>query len=157
MEEIFYYKSKFGIIKGIIRDNKLIFFKNINSKINVQISDINKSKLVLKIENQLDEYFNGKRRIFNIPLQLEGSEFQKKVWEALLKIPYGETKSYKEIAKIIGNEKAYRAVGMANNRNPITIIVPCHRVIGSNNKLIGYFGGLKMKESLLKMEKKGIC
>jgi methylated-DNA-[protein]-cysteine S-methyltransferase len=105
------------------------------------------------IEKQLNQYFNNEREIFDVPLQLEGSSFQKKVWEALRSIPYGETRSYKQIAQQIGNTKACRAVGMANNHNPIAILVPCHRVIGSDGKLVGYGGGLDKKRILLDLEK----
>lgn len=101
---------------------------------------------------QLTEYFQGYRKTFTIPLDLTGTEFQNKVWEALLRIPFGKIVSYKEIAVEVGNPKGMRAVGMANNRNPIPIIIPCHRVIGSNKKLIGYGGGLHIKEKLLKFE-----
>lgn len=101
---------------------------------------------------QLQEYFEGKRTRFDFPYELRGTEFQKKVWNALCEIPYGETRSYKDIAVAIGNPKACRAVGMANNRNPISIVVPCHRVIGSDGKMVGYGGGLDMKEKLLKLE-----
>ena len=112
------------------------------------------NKLTEKVFKQLTEYFAGKRKKFAFPYVLEGTEFQKKVWTELEKIPYGETRSYGEVAKAIGNPKASRAVGMANNRNPITIVVPCHRVIGSTGKLVGYGGGLKMKEDLLKLEER---
>ena len=101
---------------------------------------------------QVSEYFFKRRKTFDIPLSLTGSEFQKKVLSALQSIPYGETRSYKQIAEIVGNENAARAVGMANNRNPIPIIIPCHRVIGSDGKLVGYGGGVERKEYLLKME-----
>ena len=101
---------------------------------------------------QVSEYFFKRRKTFDIPLSLAGSEFQKKVWSALQSIPYGETRSYKQIAEIVGNENAARAVGMANNRNPIPIIIPCHRVIGSDGKLVGYGGGIERKKYLLKME-----
>ena len=101
---------------------------------------------------QISEYFSKRRKTFDIPLSLTGSEFQKKVWIALQSIPYGETRSYKQIAEIVGNENAARAVGMANNRNPIPIIIPCHRVIGGDGKLVGYGGGIERKEYLLKME-----
>lgn len=104
--------------------------------------------------NQLKEYFDGKRKVFDFPYELHGTEFQKKVWKALCDIPYGETCSYKDIAIAVGNSKASRAVGMANNKNPIFIIVPCHRVIGANGKLVGYGGGLGMKTTLLELEKK---
>ncbi|CDE23966.1 methylated-DNA--protein-cysteine methyltransferase [Amedibacillus dolichus CAG:375] len=102
---------------------------------------------------QLQEYFDGLRKEFTLPLVLEGTAFQKKVWTALCKIPYGETRSYQDIARMIDQPKACRAVGMANNRNPIVIVIPCHRVIGKNKTLVGYGGGLKRKEYLLKLEK----
>ena len=101
---------------------------------------------------QLSEYFSGKRKTFNLPLLLKGTDFQKQVWQALLKIPFGETRSYKQIAEAIGNPKAVRAVGMANNKNPLLIVVPCHRVIGANGKLVGYAVGLDKKEYLLRLE-----
>lgn len=102
---------------------------------------------------QLDEYFQGKRTTFSLPFKLTGTPFQLAVWKELQNIPYGQTTSYKEIAQKINKPKAYRAVGMANNKNPLPIIIPCHRVIGSNGKLIGYAGGLKLKNYLLKLEK----
>ena len=101
---------------------------------------------------ELEEYFKGKRKEFTVPCRPEGTDFQKRVWETLIQIPYGETRTYKEIAAAAGNSKASRAVGMANNRNPIPIIIPCHRVIGTNGSLTGYAGGLKVKEYLLKLE-----
>ena len=102
---------------------------------------------------QLDEYFQGKRTTFSLPFKLTGTPFQLAVWKELQNIPYGQTTSYKEIAQKINKPKAYRAVGMANNKNPLPIIIPCHRVIGSNGKLIGYAGGLKLKNYLLELEK----
>jgi methylated-DNA-[protein]-cysteine S-methyltransferase len=110
--------------------------------------------LIEKAAAQVTEYFEGKRTRFNLPLALHGTEFQLAVWRALQKIPYGETRSYGEIAVSIGRPKAVRAVGMANNRNPISIIVPCHRVIGHDGKLVGYGGGLPLKKRLLELEKK---
>lgn len=109
--------------------------------------------LLMKANEQLQEYFNGERTEFNLPLVMEGTEFQKLVWKALEEIPYGKTCSYKDIAIKIGNEKASRAIGMANNKNPIPIIIPCHRVIGANGKLVGYGGGLDIKQKLLNIEK----
>ncbi len=106
---------------------------------------------------QLSEYFAKKRKTFDIPLKLEGTEFQKSVWHALMKIPYGKTATYLEIAETIGNPKASRAVGMANNKNKIPIVIPCHRVIGSNGSLTGYAGGLEIKKKLLELEKQQIC
>lgn len=111
------------------------------------------TSLIKNTKQQLDEYFAGKRKKFDIPIKLEGTDFQIKVWKELLKIPYGETCSYLDIAKRIGNPKASRAVGMANNKNKIIIIVPCHRVIGSNKKLVGYACGLDVKEKLLELER----
>ena len=102
---------------------------------------------------QLDEYFQGKRTTFSLPFKLTGTPFQLVVWKELQNIPYGQTTSYKEIAQKINKPKACRAVGMANNKNPLPIIIPCHRVIGSNGKLIGYADGLKLKNYLLELEK----
>jgi methylated-DNA-[protein]-cysteine S-methyltransferase len=101
---------------------------------------------------ELDEYFAGERRKFTIPLDLRGTPFQLACWNALLEIPYGETRSYGEIARAIGHPQAFRAVGMANNRNPIAIVVPCHRVIASSGSLCGYGGGLELKRKLLDLE-----
>lgn len=101
---------------------------------------------------QLEEYFAGIRRVFDLPIVLHGTPFQKAVWTELMRIPYGETRSYKDVALSIGAVKAVRAIGGANNRNPIPIVVPCHRVIGSNGALVGYGGGLSIKEHLLKLE-----
>ena len=115
---------------------------------------IKETTLIKKAASQLFEYLNEKRRDFNLPLLKEGTDFQISVWNELLKIPYGETRSYKDIAIAINNEKAVRAVGMANNRNKIPIFIPCHRVIGSNKKLVGYGGGLEIKEFLLNLEKR---
>ena len=111
------------------------------------------TELLLQTEKQLKEYFEGKRFDFEIPLNPTGTEFMQSVWKALEQIPYGETRTYKEIADAVGNPKATRAVGMANHKNPIPIIIPCHRVIGSNNKLVGYGLGLDMKQYLLELEK----
>ena len=120
------------------------FVENIDASIDLN-SDIQK---------QLTEYEKGSRKVFDLPLHLKGTEFQLKVWNALLEIPYGETRSYQQIAQRIGQPKALRAVGGACNRNPIGIIVPCHRVIGKNGKLTGYAGGLFYKELLLNHEKR---
>lgn len=103
--------------------------------------------------NQLDEYFNGKRKVFDLKLSLDGTEFQRKVWRELMNIPYGETLTYKDIANKLGNINAVRAVGNANGKNPISIVVPCHRVIGSSGELTGYSGGLERKAWLIEHEK----
>ena len=112
-----------------------------------------RSKLADMAVLQLEEYFSGKRSSFSLPMAPVGTQFMQDVWQALVTIPYGEVRSYRDIAKAIGNPKACRAVGMANNRNPLPIIIPCHRVIGANGKLVGYAGGLDCKEKLLALEK----
>ncbi len=117
-----------------------------------EMKEDSENPLLLKTQEQLAQYFSGKRKYFDIDLDPMGTNFQKKVWKALQKIPFGETRSYKELAKEIGNLKAVRAVGAANGRNPISILVPCHRVIGASGKLTGFAGGLKNKEILLKLE-----
>ena len=109
--------------------------------------------LINEAYRQLSEYLLGERKRFDLPLNPQGTVFQQQVWKALCDIPYGETRSYKQIAEAIGNPKAVRAVGMANNRNPLLIVVPCHRVIGANGKLVGYGAGIEKKEFLLKLEK----
>jgi methylated-DNA-[protein]-cysteine S-methyltransferase len=109
--------------------------------------------LIKEAYRQLSEYLKGERKGFDLPLLIKGTTFQQQVWKALLEIPYGETRSYKQIAMAIGNPKAVRAVGMANNRNPLLIVVPCHRVIGAKGKLVGYGAGIEKKEFLLRLEK----
>lgn len=110
--------------------------------------------LLRKAAEEIGDYFAGSRRKFTLPLAPEGTPFQQKVWEALRTIPYGETRTYKQIAIQIGHNQSFRAVGMASNRNPIAIVVPCHRVIGYDGKLTGYAGGLDIKEQLLELEKR---
>ena len=110
--------------------------------------------LLRKAAEEIGDYFAGSRRRFTLPLAPEGTPFQQKVWEALRTIPYGETRTYKQIAIQIGHNQSFRAVGMANNRNPIVIVVPCHRVIGYDGKLTGYAGGLDIKDRLLELEKR---
>ncbi len=145
------YETKLGYFKMEYTGIHLTFLQKVSGE---YIQDFGtKTELSEKTYNQLIEYFNGKRKTFDIPFKMHGTVFQQKVWNALCEIPYGETRSYKDIAKAVGNEKASRAIGMANNKNPIHIIIPCHRVIGTSGKLVGYAGGLPMKEFLLKMEK----
>ena len=154
MINYFCYDTEIGRIKISEKDGKIIglvfsYYKKEN--------EIEKeTELIKKAYTQLEEYLSGKRTEFDIEIEMIGTEFQKKVWKELLNIPYGETRSYKDIAIAIGSEKACRAVGNANNKNPIAIIVPCHRVIGSNGSMTGYAGGLDIKEKLLKIEKYNI-
>lgn len=143
-----YYQTKIGRIKIAQEGDAIV-------EINVTESEKESEKetpLIKKTIKELEEYFEGKRKFFDIPISIKGTEFQEKVWEALLRIPYGETKSYEDIAKMIGCPKGARAVGMANHNNKIIIIIPCHRVIGKNGKLVGYAGGLPVKEKLLQIE-----
>ena len=153
MKNTSYYNTKIGEIA--IEENGLaitrLYFVNKDLEKEVEIKE--ETWLMRKAIKEIKEYLEGKRNSFDLPLEPEGTEFQKKVWNVLKEIPYGETRSYGEIAKLIGNEKASRAVGMANNKNPIMIMIPCHRVIGVNGKLVGYAGGLDVKEKLLNMEK----
>lgn len=152
LKKIFYYETKIGKI-GIAEDGDSItdiFFYN---EAIPKDSKVEETPLLKMAAMQLQEYFNGSRTIFDLPLAPMGTEFQRRVWAALEAIPYGETRSYKQIGEAIGQPRACRAVGMANNRNPISIIIPCHRVIGANGKLIGYGGGLGIKEMLLDLER----
>lgn len=121
-------------------------------ELNPELCPVKKTPLLCQASQELSEYFQGRRKNFSLPLNPFGTPFQKRCWEALLSIPYGKTCTYKDIAIAIGNEKACRAVGMANHRNPISIVIPCHRVIGSDGSLTGYGGGLPIKEYLLKLE-----
>jgi methylated-DNA-[protein]-cysteine S-methyltransferase len=121
----------------------------------VKLVELNQNldhSILNETEKQLIEYFAGQRTKFNLPLEFQGTAFQKSVWSALLNIPFGETRTYKDIAESIGNVKAVRAVGAANGKNPISIIAPCHRVIGANGNLVGFAGGLENKQILLKLE-----
>ena len=124
-------------------------------KIKVRDSDQVRRKpnaMTKKALKQIDEYMSGKRQTFDLPLDIEGTEFQMKVWKELNRIPYGKTRTYGDIAKRVGNPKGSRAIGMACNRNPVGIVVPCHRVVGSTGALTGYEGGLNKKEKLLQLE-----
>ncbi|SHN22313.1 methylated-DNA--[protein]-cysteine S-methyltransferase [Gracilibacillus kekensis] len=161
------YESPLGILTLISQENYLIrmefgSFEDKHQKINKWLSknmlplELKKDQVPFQdILEQLNEYFYQKRRTFTIPYKFYGTSFQQKVWEALAtQVPYGTTCSYQEIAHIVGSPKAVRAVGGANNQNPISIIVPCHRIIGKSGKLVGYGGGIDKKEFLLRLEKK---
>ncbi|MDE6751647.1 MAG: methylated-DNA--[protein]-cysteine S-methyltransferase [Eubacterium sp.] len=145
-----YFTSQIGII--CVEDNGE---RLISVKICEDIESNNMSDLTDNAVNQLKEYLGGARKNFDLPLEMNGTEFQQKVWNELCNIPYGETRSYKDIAEKIGNPKAARAVGSANNKNKFMIIVPCHRVVGANGSLTGYAGGIDMKKKLLELEQHG--
>ena len=142
------YNTELGFVTFAEEDGALLAISTHRSVEGVY----QETTLIKKAYLQLAEYLNGERRTFDLPLNPKGTDFQKRVWKALCDIPYGETRSYKQIAEAIGNPKAVRAVGMANNRNPLLIVVPCHRVIGSDGKLVGYAAGLDKKAFLLGME-----
>ncbi len=153
MEKIYFYESIIGLIKIEEKKGEIVGINFSKENLVKNNSEIIETPLIRETIKELQEYFNGNRKDFSIPIRIKGTEFQKSVWKKLMEIPYGETCSYGEIARRIGNPKAARAIGMANNRNPISIIIPCHRVIGANGKLVGYGGGLDIKERLLKLEK----
>ncbi len=146
-----YFKSPIGIIE--IKSTSIGLSSIIFVEEDLPMEG-NTSTFQIEAEKQLNDYFNGNRMDFDLKLDLKGTEFQLKVWNKLLEIPYGQTISYLQLAKRIGNVKSIRAVGGANGRNPLSIIVPCHRVIGNNGDLVGYGGGLWRKEWLLKHENK---
>lgn len=154
MKNMIYYKSPIGNLIIVEEENTIIKLCFKEQEI-TNIKDIQEfeTPLLKKAKKQLEEYFEGKRKKFDLALRLNGTSFQNKVWKALLNIPYAKTCSYKDIAKNIGNENASRAIGNANNKNPLPIFIPCHRVIGSNGKLIGYAGGLDIKIKLLELER----
>ncbi|MGN1317063.1 MAG: methylated-DNA--[protein]-cysteine S-methyltransferase [Acutalibacteraceae bacterium] len=148
------YKIPFGYITIQYEDEVLLSLTCTQKEPEVSSDNGVFSDFSNEVFRQIQEYINGERTDFDLNYRLSGTEFQLSVWRELLKIPYGETRTYKEIAAAMGNSKASRAVGMANNKNPLHIIIPCHRVIGSNGSLTGYAGGLDVKEKLLDIERK---
>lgn len=144
------FDSFIGKIKVIEEENKVIEIKFVKDEKNVSPE----TEILKLVKKELQEYFCGKRKEFTFPFKVYGSEFALKVYKALMEIPYGETCSYKDIAKKIGNENSQRAVGGANNKNKLPILIPCHRVIGSNGKVIGYAYGIEIKQKLLELERK---
>ena len=144
-----FYKSPFGLLKIGIADEKVILV----SIVPKQDEQHQPASLSDKVCHQLQEYFAGKRTEFSLPYQLSGTAFQQQVWAQIAKIPYGQTITYKDIAQAIGKPRAFQATGRAVGANPLAIIVPCHRVVGSNGELTGYAFGLEIKKSLLNLEK----
>ena len=148
---LFYYQTAIGTL-GIAEENGKLTHVNINTQ-KLPIGYIQQeTPLLAEAARQINEYLSGRRKEFNLPLAPKGTPFQTKVWAALQTIPYGETATYKDIALKVGSPLGFRAVGMANNKNPIGIVIPCHRVIGCNGKLVGYAGGLDVKAKLLDLE-----
>ena len=144
-----FYNSPIGLIEISGTDNSITSLYFMDEEFNPEVRS---NPYIEKCVAQLDEYFEGKRKIFELNLQPEGTDFQKRVWDELLKIPFGETRTYMEITKFLGDIKAIRAVANANGQNKISIIIPCHRVIGSDGSLTGYGGGLWRKKWLLEHE-----
>ncbi|MDY3330757.1 MAG: methylated-DNA--[protein]-cysteine S-methyltransferase [Pelistega sp.] len=142
------YPFPFGFLRIEYEDDIITFF----DKVDKPEDEGRRTALTNQAFQELMDYLDGKRKDFSFKYKLKGTAFQQKVWQALCDIPYGETRTYKDIATAIGQPNAMRAVGNANNKNPMIVVVPCHRVIGSNGRLIGYAGGLEMKEALLRLE-----
>ncbi len=152
MKSVFYYETVLGRLGIVEEQNMLVrlYFPGENAKEEITLKE---TALLKRAGLELTQYLTGERREFSLPLAPQGTNFQKSVWQKLCDIPYGHTTSYKEIAEKIGNPLAMRAVGQANNRNPLPILIPCHRVIGSKGELTGYAGGLDIKRILLKLER----
>lgn len=142
-----YYKSPIGILKFTELDQKISSLTFVEKELS---SD--SSSLIKKTKSQLSEYFSGKRKVFSLPLHIDGTSFQKECWNELSKVPYGELRTYKDIAENINNPKAYRAVGMANNKNKLPIIIPCHRIVAGNPQNGGYAFGKDKKAYLIELE-----
>ena len=151
MKKVFYYETPIGKL-GIAEEYGFItniYFMNMKQPLDAKLYE---TDILKETFNQLCEYFKGDRKEFDLPLNPAGTDFQQTVWSELLNIPYGETRTYKDIATELGKENSVRAIGNANHQNPIPIIIPCHRVIGTDNKLSGYSGGTEIKQKLLEIE-----
>ena len=144
-----FYNFEFGILKISYTEKVVVEVKTVEKADGKD----EHSELSNTVYEQICDYMAGRRKSFDIPYELNGTEFQKRVWDELSKIPYGETRTYKQIAEAAGNPKSSRAVGAANGKNPIWIVIPCHRVIGADGSLTGYAGGLELKKALLRIEK----
>lgn len=158
LERVWYYDTEIGRVGIAENGNAITEITLLKTPVGpgiirpLKFEKEEETQLLKTAAEQLKEYLAGNRQTFDLPLDPRGTEFQKAVWNALLDIPFGEIRSYKHVAEAIGNPKACRAVGMANNKNPILIVIPCHRVIGSDGSLVGYGGGIDLKEKLLKLE-----
>ena len=153
MKSVFYYDTPVGRM-GVADNGDFITGVFFGDAYRPQGATVRETPLIRKALGQLREYFAGCRTDFDLPVALQGTEFQTGVWKALTEIPYGQTRTYGQIAAQVGRPKACRAVGLANHRNPVSILVPCHRVVGAGGKLTGYAGGLDAKQSLLALEKR---
>lgn len=153
MKNLLYHQSSIGNIAIVDNGEKItnVFFGK-PGFLQTQFRNA-ETELNTLCAKQLDEYFKGVRRAFDLPMEMEGTPFQVNVWKAMLTVPYGETRTYRDIAKQIGNPNSYRAVGLANNKNPMVILIPCHRIVGTNGDMVGYGGGLAKKKQLLIFER----
>lgn len=147
---LIFFSSKGIVYLSVSNENEEDIVNFVKVKFR-QASKVNSEEY--SFHEQIIEYLNGRRKSFSLPLDLRGTDFQKKVWNELIKIPYGETRTYKDIARSINVPQGYRAVGNALNKNPVLIVIPCHRVIGSDGKLTGFRGGLELKAKLLELER----
>lgn len=152
MKSLFYYQTPIGNV-GILENGHAITHLYFEGEPVPADALVQETALLKEAGRQLQLYLAGELHSFDLPLDPHGTEYMRQVWEQLCAIPYGETRSYQDIARILGNSKAARAVGLANNKNPLPLFIPCHRVIGTNQKLVGYRGGLRVKGKLLELEK----
>jgi methylated-DNA-[protein]-cysteine S-methyltransferase len=146
-----YYSSPIGAVEIVSDENSIKELSFVEKAMENDLQAV--PKVLQSALQQIEEYFKGKRSVFDLKLKAEGTEFQQKVWQSLIEVPYGETACYGDIAAAVGNRKSSRAVGGANNKNKIAIIIPCHRIVGADGSLTGYAGGLWRKEWLLEHEK----
>ena len=153
MKSLFYYESPIGTIGLVEQDEHITRLLFAAEAAVVDDAEVRETNGIREAWRQLEEYFRGERQSFTLPLAPAGTPFMQSVWSCLRQIPYGTTQSYRDVARAVGNDKACRAVGMANNRNPIPILIPCHRVIGSGGSLTGYRVGLEIKARLLELER----
>lgn len=151
MRYFYKYSSPIGYLDIVEKDGYITNI-NISNKVNNSTYILRKTPLISSTIRQLDEYFKGKRKVFDIPINPYGTQFQVAVWEDLLKIPYGEKKSYQDVAKDIGSPKSSRAIGGSVGKNPILIVIPCHRILGKDNSLTGFSAGIEVKKYLLNLE-----
>lgn len=155
MKETSYYESPIGILEIKAEDNIIVSVRFVDTT-SIELKDKPQQEVLTQLDRELDEYFEGKRQAFNVPFSTCGTDFQEKIWRNLQTIPYGQTRSYNDLAILTGKPKATRAVGNANGKNPLCLIIPCHRVIKKDGSIGGYAYGVSRKEFLLNLEQKNI-
>lgn len=152
MKKGYYYTTAIGLI-GIVEENDAITNVFFGDTVQPDLFEVSETDLLRRAAAELNEYLCQGRRTFDLPLAPEGTDFERTVWNALLTIPYGETRSYSQVAQQVGRPTSYRAVGRANGRNPISVLIPCHRVVGAGGQAVGYAGGVELKLRLLALER----